>query len=290
VRRHSSSSAEFFGSTGTLNNCTLTGNGAFDGGGAYESTLNNIAIPGDLFIGDGQGGLEADLVIAPPGPQQINDNARVTLESSGKLDLAEGLETIGSRAGSGVVVLTDLELRTGRNGVPTTFSGQIRGNGSLTKQGAREFTLTRESNNQDTGPTLVSEGTLIIDAIQPNSGVTVSSGATLKGSGQVGAIISRSAATGAPGASPGRLTASDAGLSSGSIFSVELGGPTAGLDHDQLNVAGTVDINGAQLAPSLVPGFAPSEGQVFTIIDNPGGDAVLGTFNGLANGAVLISP
>lgn len=250
-------------------------------------TVNNLAIPGDLFIGDGLGGSEADVVLKPAGPQQINDNANVILASSGKLDLAQGSETIGSLAGAGLVVLTDLELRTGRSGVPTAFSGQIRGNGSLTKQGPREFTLTRDCNNQYTGTTLVSEGTLIIDAIQPSSDVTVAAGATLEGSGQVRALLSHAAATVAPGTSPGRLSASSATLSSGSIFRVELGGPTAGLDHDQLS-AGTVDITGAQLAPSLVPGFAPSEGQVFTIIDNTGASPVAGQFEGRPNGTVLI--
>jgi hypothetical protein len=40
---------------GTLNNCTLSGNSAFDGGGTYQGTLNNCTLNGN-FAGDEGGG------------------------------------------------------------------------------------------------------------------------------------------------------------------------------------------------------------------------------------------
>jgi subtilisin-like proprotein convertase family protein len=73
-------------------------------------------------------------------------------------------------------------------------------------------------------------------------------------------------------------------LSNDSVLHIELNGPVAGVSYDQLRVFGSLTLTGSKLAPSL--GFAPFEGEVFTIIDNNGTDAVVGTFDNLANGAI----
>jgi autotransporter-associated beta strand protein len=238
------------------------------------------AIPGELVIGDGIGGPDADLVFY--SQNQINDLADVTIASSGKLLL--GADTIGSLSGTGrVEILNTGELRTGNNNAGTTFDGVILGGGALTKRGSGIFTLT--GNNTYTGPTTVEVGTLQVDGSQPNSDVTVRVNAILAGRGRVGDL---SAATGGhvePGSSPGRLTAQSMVLSNGAILHIELNGPVAGTSYDQLQVNTRPDLTDARLALSL-SGFAPFEGQIFDIIDNRGSDADTGTFAGLPGGAV----
>ncbi len=62
----------------------------------------------------------------------------------------------------------------------------------------------------------------------------------------------------------------------------------AGPRQSQFDVTGTVNLTGAILAPSNGGKlYVSSAGQTFTIINNDGGDAVVGTFAGLAEGATL---
>ena len=114
--------------------------------------------------------------------------------------------------------------------------------------------------------------------------MTVLSGATLGGSGRVGALNVAGGGHVAPGNSPGRLTASSTVLSNDAVLHIQMNGPLAGANFDQLKVFGTANITGAKLAPTL--GFAPFEGQVFTILDNDGSDAITGSFDNLFNGAI----
>jgi VCBS repeat-containing protein len=89
----------------------------------------------------------------------------------------------------------------------------------------------------------------------------------------------------APGYSAGQITTSDLTLNSGSTLQMELDGATAGTEYDQMVVNGTVTLNAATLDLSL--NFNPTSGEDFVIIDNDGSDAVIGTFAGLAEGAVI---
>ena len=61
---------------------------------------------------------------------------------------------------------------------------------------------------------------------------------------------------------------------------------TPGTGYDQLNVTGTVNLTGSTLNLSL--GFTPDVGTVFTLVNNDGVDAVVGTFQGLAEGATVL--
>ncbi len=62
-----------------------------------------------------------------------------------------------------------------------------------------------------------------------------------------------------------------------STFEVELNGPAAGTQYDQLNVNGWVDLGGCVL--SVKPGYIPPVGTSFTIIDNDGTEAVTNQFS-----------
>lgn len=143
------------------------------------------------------------------------------------------------------------------------------------------------ANNSYQGRTVVNGGTLQVDGVQPQSFVVVNSGAQLQGIGTVGHVyLNGSSAVLGPGASPGTLTCSNLDNGGGSgVLHVELNGTTAGSGYDQLNVQGSVTLSGITLSASL--NYPSAVSDQFTIINNDGVDAVIGTFNNLPQGAKL---
>ncbi|MCB1905503.1 MAG: hypothetical protein KDI18_15710, partial [Gammaproteobacteria bacterium] len=90
----------------------------------------------------------------------------------------------------------------------------------------------------------------------------------------------------APGNSPGITTVNgNYNLSSAGAIQIELNSNgTAGVDFDQLDVNGVVNLNadvgtGGEL--NILLGFTPSIGNSFTIIDNDASDLIIGFFEGL---------
>ncbi|UUO07762.1 Ig-like domain-containing protein [Blastopirellula sp. J2-11] len=89
------------------------------------------------------------------------------------------------------------------------------------------------------------------------------------------------------GFSPGIIASGDLTLMSGTMLDVEFNGiATAGVDFDQYQVTGTVDLGGSTLVLSG-SAMGLSHLDQITFIDNDGTDAVTGTFDGLANGALI---
>ncbi len=130
------------------------------------AALNLTGASGDRFI------LQASNILP--------DSSAVSL-SVAKLELNGKSDSIGSLAGSGVVDLTGGTLTTGLANTATTFSGQVVGNGQLTKRGTGKFTLS--GNNTFDGIATVAAGTLEAGSNSALGstlgGTTVESGATL---------------------------------------------------------------------------------------------------------------
>jgi len=252
-----------------------------------RKTTSDGSIPGTLVVGDGTGGAGADVVRIFTAAQ-IEDLAAVTVNSSGLLEFNLPFdENIGSLAGSGRVALVTAgsRLDTGFNNANTVFSGVISGVGGLRKEGAG--TLALDGFNTHSGATTVAGGTLLVNGGADSSAVTVLSSATLGGTGGVGALNVNNLGNVSPGTSPGALRSRNTVLSPGSNFRVEINGGTAGAGYDQLNVDGTINLNGALLFLSKSPGFAPADGQQFVILDNDVADAVVGTFGGRPEGSLI---
>ncbi|MCP4536613.1 MAG: choice-of-anchor D domain-containing protein [Chloroflexi bacterium] len=95
-----------------------------------------------------------------------------------------------------------------------------------------------------------------------------------------------------PGMSPGILSVdANFAFADNDTFSVEIGGALPGTgddNHDQILVTGTVTLgSNVTLSTTAWNSYTPTEGKRFTIIDNDGTDAVVGTFSGLAEGATV---
>jgi len=246
-----------------------------------DKSIYNASIPGNLYIGDGNGGVDAD-VVRMVSTSQIPNNTRITIAGSGLFDMNNQTEYFGSLEGSGHVDMGSGHLGVGYDNGSTRFSGLIEGSGELRKFGTGTFELS--GNNTYSGDTEVNAGVVLVNGSQSTSDVVVYSSGTLGGIGTVGAIAS--SGTVAPGASAGQLGCGSATLNSGSYFEVELDGHLP-VDYDQLDVNGAASLGNANL--DVAWGFVPAVGDEFTILDNDGTDAVAGTFNGLPEGASVVA-
>jgi MYXO-CTERM domain-containing protein len=114
-----------------------------------------------------------------------------------------------------------------------------------------------------------------------NGAVTVSGlGTTLGGTGTIGGTVTvapgANIAPGNGGSTTGTLSTGALTLQPGSNFLVDINGTTPGTGYDQLNVTGTVMLNGSNLVVTV--GGTLNIGDTFTIINNNGMDAVVGMF------------
>jgi autotransporter-associated beta strand protein len=175
------------------------------------------------------------------------------------------------------------------------LNGTLSGDGGLTisrAAGNAETAVRLAGVNTYTGPTLVTTGASLALAEGSSlvSNVTLQTGATLGGSGTVGALEIQSGGTLAPGTlyagtSAGLLSSGDFSLLG--LYQAEINGLIAGTDHDQLQVSGGVDVTNGSLSTVFTGSYSLSD-MIFILL-NDGTDAVTGTFAGLPQGAVVTS-
>jgi autotransporter-associated beta strand protein len=185
-----------------------------------------------------------------------------TLSLSGTLASPSGSNTWSGKI-STLAATSTIDVGAGQS---LTLGGIISGVGSLTKVGA---------------------GSVIVSALNTYTrGTTVNEG-TLSGGGKIGALLVGNGATIAPSAATTEiLKTGNVAFSAGSTFAMTLSGTTAGTQYDQLSAIGTVNLAGATLNVNLA--FTPALATTFTLIQNDGIDAVMGTFAGLPQGATLL--
>jgi autotransporter-associated beta strand protein len=191
---------------------------------------------------------------------------RITLNGVGAAGATGALESVaGANMWTGTISLASASAIATDAG-QLTISGIISGVGSLTEVGG---------------------GSLILSALNTYTGGTTVNGGTLGGGGKIGALLVNSGATIAPSSTTTKiLKTGNVAFSAGSAFTVTLNGPTAGTGYDQLSVTGSVNLAGATLNVNLA--FTPALGSAFTLIQNDGTDAVVGTFAGLPQGDTFL--
>ncbi len=244
------------------------------------------------------GGTTVNLGILQAGvaTNAFGSNSAVSLANVAgvSLNLNSFSNTIGSLAGGGTtggnVTLGTATLTTGGDNTSTSFGGVISGTGAVIKNGTGTQTFT--GTNLTSGTLTINGGAGVIGTAAGGSwtgSVIANSGGTLKGRGTIGGNVTiNSGATYAPGNSPGiQSILGNLTLASGARTEIEIDGATAGNGagfHDQINVTGTVTIQGGTIAPMTLfsgsSGFLPSVGQAFTAIT---GASVTGQFSSIDN-------
>ena len=173
------------------------------------------------------------------------------------------------------------------------LAGNVTGNGSnnplkVITSGVGFTTVS----GVNTAEIQLSSGVVTIANPSDQTGGYRVSGGTLQGGSmaKVGYIFAQTGTSVlAPGInSPGMMHTNFLLLSSGNTVQIDLQGTTADTEYDQMVVckSGSVDLASATL--SLTSTITPASGTVFTIIDNQDNSLpIIGTFSGLAEGAVI---
>lgn len=171
----------------------------------------------------------------------------------------------GTRVVANAVTIGSLGA-TFTGGDDLTLTGVVGGTGHLTKLGSGKLTLNDA--NIHSGGATVEEGVLEVNGpLQGN--IVVRDGGSLQGTGAIGGGITvDSGGELTPGSGPvtGTLSVGSLSLGVGATTHFELAGPTLGSSYDHLEVAGDFAFGGL-LSVSLAPGFTPSLGQLFDLMN-----------------------
>ncbi|AGL61947.1 exported protein of unknown function [Candidatus Saccharimonas aalborgensis] len=276
---------------------TYTGKLTVQGVRFYPSKAASVvAVTGDMDV---LASASKPSTVETAFSESIADTSHVHLvkDGSNKASLSIGssaTETIGYVTGDG-------ELSVGANGAAVvltsnadyTFSGTVSkfsnfpaGDSFVVKKGTGTATLTGGLDTSyiaGVAPVFgAQEGSLILNGVFTEAGTQVLSGATLKGTGTVGAVTVDNGGAVSVGNSPGCMTFGSLTLNSGSTYTQEISGTTACTQYDQATVTGAAVLGNATLATTLSTN--PADGTVFTILTAA---SVSGTFNGLPDGATV---
>jgi len=183
----------------------------------------------------------------------------------------------------GLVVVGPLALDVDAGGT-LLLGGSFNGSGTVRKEDGGTLRYTGTTMNSFVGSVVVDSGTLQVDGSFTDGSFAVNGG-LLDGTGVVSSVT-MNGGTLKPGDSPGILvTQGNLTMAAGAVFQIELDGPIPGSGYDQLQVNGTVNLNGATL--TLQPSFTATLGTAFLILVNDGTDPIVGTFAGLPEGAIF---
>ncbi|MCA8995622.1 MAG: hypothetical protein KDA80_01505, partial [Planctomycetaceae bacterium] len=256
-------------SSGTI---SLTGQGAGSGTGnedlalLFGATLGGATTSGAITI-------NADSATFAAG---------TSIQSSGDLAVFARTKgtTIGLGGGAGSLNLDDTELGILADGFSSITIGAMGSLGSVNVE-----TATFQDALTINGGTIHVDGLTAVGSPITLNGTSVATPAGVAANSITGTLITINAPV-APGGSPGQLVSvGDLTFGTGSLFGLEIDGITPGDGFDQIIVTGAVTLTGAGLESAR--SVTPAVGTELVIIDNDGVDPVVGTFNGLPEGAKL---
>jgi len=271
VTVQSGAALEYSGGITVTRNATLNGTGISTGGALRNisgdnTQSGNITLgsasriasdAGTLTVSGNVSGSDVGLTVGGAGNTAIQTaigigTGRLTKEGAGTLTLSGANAYSGGTLVSGGRLVGDTRSLQGaitNNAAVTfnqttngTYSGLMSGTGgTLTKSGTGTVTLS--ANNSYTGATTIGGGRLIVNGSQSSSAVTVNSGASLGGSGTVGALTVSGLL--APGNSIGTLSAGNTVFNGGGSFELEVFDwvSTAGTGWDLLAITGDLTLS-----------------------------------------------
>jgi autotransporter-associated beta strand protein len=168
----------------------------------------------------------------------------------------------------------------------TLFRCKVSSGNSLTKTGTG--TLTLGGDNTYTGETNVVDGELVVDGSTGTGAVTIGTGTELRGTNGTikGTLTFQDGTLFDPGSDTGTMTLKgNTTFHSGTDYQININGTVAGTEYDQLVENGEIYLNNAKLTVNV--GYVSVPADRYVLVDNDGTDAIHGTFNGLANHAIV---
>ncbi|MDQ6860453.1 MAG: PEP-CTERM sorting domain-containing protein, partial [Verrucomicrobiota bacterium] len=276
---------------------TLSANGARTkiGGGTTFTTAHLSGINSGLGFAPGQT-LSGTILFegTNPGGRNVEMNGTAgafTVGATGVIQTATGLTANSQIGGSlyygGAMALTNNGLISSQtNGITLTIQPASFTNAGVLEAANGGTLAVPAGYTQTAGTTRLNNGTLTASLSNIAQTVTISGG-RLEGNGTVNANVSN-AGTIAPGLlGAGHLTINgNVTLGSTSNIDIDIGGVTQGTQYDLLTQVGTVALTlQGTLTLHLANGFAPSGGQMFSILDS--NQTLLGAFSNVVNGARL---
>lgn len=243
-------------------------------GAGYTASGNEIQLAGGIVVSHGAGNTILNLPIDVGASQTfLVSVAGANLFLNGSIELGRSRSLLTFDGAGQTIVAGNI-----------AGSGLLIGGEAIRKNGPGILYIL--SHLTLDGSTTVNGGALRVDGSLSNSPVTLNAGATLLGTGKVGGLTANSGGIVSPGATdPDSIEVlGDLTLAAGSTLNIRLNGTTAGINYDQLRVQGGVTLGGTL---NVTAAFIPAVGERFTLIENDGTDAVVGTFADLPEGAVL---
>jgi hypothetical protein len=216
------------------------------------------------------------------------------LDNRGTLTILQGTDLTGSVVNSGTI-----NVQSGQGGDLTVNAAgpapAFVNTGTLTVGDLRSLIIERGDFANAGTVTVGSFGILHVEGgytqssglTRLNSGVLTAGGlvdiegGVLAGAGVINANLLNNAELDVDGpGSPGVLTiVGDYTQTSGAVLVIEIGGPNAGTDFDQLNITGQARLDGT-LTVNLINGFVPNSGDSFQVLTFGSGAGNFATLNG----------
>ena len=210
----------------------------------------------------------------------LGNNATVTLSVGAALNLGASA-SLASLTGSGTALIgTGNTLSLGGNNISSTFAGNLRGDGGLTKLG--NGTLTLSGISDLTGDTLVNAGMLQVNGSLASGNVLVNNGGTLGGSGTLTGAVTVADGGHLAGVTGSTLSVDSLVFNGNSKFDVGLGTPVSGGGNGLVNVGGNLTLDGT-LNVSDIGGFGSG---VYRLMNYTGGLTDNGMLIGTVPGSV----
>ncbi|WP_176037873.1 autotransporter-associated beta strand repeat-containing protein [Brucella tritici] len=274
--------------TGTL---ILTGDSAYTGlttiesgtlqlgSGGTSGSLNSDIVNNAALVVDRSDDLTYGKTINGSGTFEKRGTGKLTVtgdnDYTGGTTISAGILQIGNGGGTGSIngdIVNNSALIVDRSN-NIDFTHVFSGTGTLEKQGTGILTMSGD-NSAFTGTTTVSAGGLVVDGNLGSGEVTVSSGASLGGTGTIGGnttIGSGGILVGMQGATLD--FGSNLTLASGGVLNVSYGAPSDNTDV-LFNVGGNLSFNNNVVNISSLGGFGPGQYSLFHA-----GGSVSGTLN-----------